>query len=681
MEKWYKKLKWRNLMDMHIPDWDKELMSKFDSAEYARLVKKSGSELCEFYAENCLGICFFDTKIGHKHAGIGDRDLVQEVFEQLDKQKTRKMTYYNIWNRWAYESFPQWRIKHQDGSDTTLRGNRFAFTCINHEEYRQFVHKQLNQLITEYESCGLWIDMLGWFREICYCESCAERFMKKTGKALPKAIDWSDPDWMSFQRFREESMVEFIKEIKENVHKVRPGMTIVFNCASWTDHYGSALSEEFMAENEYLAGDFYSDSLRSTTICKALNNLTENRPVEFMISANTDLSYHTTLKSIDELRNAVYASIAHNAAFVFIDAINPDGSLKEKVYEKFGNLKKEVEHLYDYWNPDAKMLSDVGLYFSLKSAFDPRNGESKYNPDMTLLSHIKLLTKTMIASHIPYDIIFRKNLKDAIKDKQTIILSDVFMIDDYEAEFLTQFVENGGNLIITGLTGMYDAESGKNENFRLAHLMGVDYAGEMEENDCYFNPAADNLFDDYDEAYPMFVRCPAVKVRQSSGKTLATIIKPWSHSREEYKFGCAHTNPPREKTDFPAVTLNTYGKGRVLYIASPFECDENAAQRHVFTNMVKMMTKNKLIYEVSAPSWLDVMVYDDENGRYRLVFYKAMEYFEECDATDVDVTLRILGITSAFSVMTEKNAPVTQCDEGIKIHIDKITDFEMLVLS
>ena len=401
-----------------------------------------------------------------------------------------------------------------------------------------------------------------------------------------------------------------------------------------------------------------------------------------MTSRCVELEDHTTIKSKEELRNSVYASIAHNAAFVMIDAINPDGTMEKEVYKNLGEIKKEVEPLYEFWNPKAKMMSDVLFYTNLKSGFNPRGRNSHYlnNKSMTG-GHLGVLAKCMIKEHIPYDLIFKPNLEDAIKTNKTIILSDVFMLDEEEVAMFRKFVNDGGNLIITGLTGMFDKEEGRRENFVLADIMGVNYKGETEYDFSYFNPVASHLFDGYSKSAPMVSYCSSAIVETDGAQVMATLTLPCSHSLDAHVFSSAISNPPWDHTVYPAVTINKYGKGRVMYISSPFECDEKSAQQKVFANHVKYMMQQAPLFTTNAPTWMDVFLYDDGDGKYRVVFLQAMEKYYECEVHNVEISIKINGITKAISAREGKEIPIKQTSAGIKINIKSIKDFEIIELS
>ena len=179
----------------------------------------------------------------------------------------------------------------------------------------------------------------------------------------------------------------------------------------------------------------------------------------------------------------------------------------------------------------------------------------------------------------------------------------------------------------------------------------------------------------------MISYCSSTIVKNNGAEVLSTLTLPWSHSREYHKYGAAQSNPPKTRTENPTVTLNRYGKGRVMYISTPFECDKKSAQQNVFVNHVNYMMDKKAVYSISAPSWIDTMLWEDGDGKYRITLLSAMEVYYECEARDIKIKLNIKGISHAMSAMTGKEIPVTIETDGICITVDSVKDFEMIILS
>ncbi len=519
---------------------------------------------------------------------------------------------------------------------------------------------------------------------MCYCPACREKYLAETGEPLPEEENWDDPRWMRFQRFRERSVREINALIRETAHSVRPELSVVFQSAFWPGDWKGAASADFLALSEYLAGDFYGDPLKYSVICKALNSLTPNRPFEFMTSRCYDLYDHTTNKSEDELRFSACAALAHNGAFTFIDAIDPEGTMDGRLYRTMGRLRDELAPCARYWKPDSRMCSDVVFYYNFTSNFDARRGASWYTrKGFSLRDRMTQVAETMIGEHIPFDFAFRNGLEEATRTAKLIVLSDVFALDDGEAGLLRAFVRRGGRLIVTGLSGLYDPLEGRREDFALGDLMGLSFDGQTEEDVVYFRPLSEQgLWAGFGEKYPMSVRCPAARVRLNGARALASVTLPWSGTREVFRFGSAISDPPGRPTGLPAVTENRFGEGRVMYIAAPFEDDPKAPQKKVFAALVRSMLPDggKTAFTVDAPSWLEAMLYDDGDGRFRLFLINAMEKYEKATAVRVRIGLRLSGVGRITDVLSGRELPFTVDGDCIRLELGEVTDFCLLLL-
>ena len=78
-EKWFKKSYRRNLIDMHIPDWNEKFLSKFDPKTYVDMLNLAQVDSAMVYANSHVGACYWPTKIGHMHKGLNGRDIWEEL--------------------------------------------------------------------------------------------------------------------------------------------------------------------------------------------------------------------------------------------------------------------------------------------------------------------------------------------------------------------------------------------------------------------------------------------------------------------------------------------------------------------------------------------------------------------------------------------------------------------------
>ena len=97
-----------------------------------------------------------------------------------------------------------------------------------------------------------------------------------------------------------------------------------------------------------------------------LYDLPKNFPFEYQSSkCHPDLSEHTVIKSKDILSIHTYLSLSHNAAFLFIDAIDPVGSLNRKIYERMGEIFNDSKKFEPYLG--GSLVEDIAVYYSFNS--------------------------------------------------------------------------------------------------------------------------------------------------------------------------------------------------------------------------------------------------------------------------------------------------------------------------
>jgi hypothetical protein len=634
---WYKHSFWRNLIDMHIPDWQTNFMHRFAPEQYAHCLKIAEVDTAELYAGNCLGICFWPTQAGHMHRGLQGQDLVGPTLAALRRKGMRTLVYFNIWSRWAFDTHPDWRLLRIDGSQTTQlpggRKSRYGQCCLNAPGYRDYIQAQITDLADHYAFDGAWIDMLGWFGTICCCPDCRRRYYHETGQEIPEKVDWYDPNWVRFQRCREAWLADLAELIRGTLKARKPEASITFNCAAWQNGWINGNTQAYLDQSDYPAGDFYGDALMMTSICKFLNNAAHHRPIEFMTSRCVSLDDHTTTKTDAELAFAACASFAHNGAFTFIDAINPDGTIHEPFYVRMGQLHQQVVRYQREVRPDATLLRDISFLFNFESFINPAaNGTSLYDlaagreacqADGGPIPAMMNIAKAMINHHLAFDLTCLKAIETARLQSQVMVVPSQYTLLDAELAALKTFVEAGGSLLVTGASGVVDAQGCRLPDFAHAGLTGVHDLGETTEDLVYLRPmpGAEELLAGYNDQYPLacgghgrLVRCdPDVRV-------LARLTLPHSHSQEIHRFGSAISNPPGISTEYPAITERTVGRGRVMYVAVDLEQSPFAAQRHVLVTLLRALMNRPVLIETDGPDWLEWLVYRDDPGRRYLVY-------------------------------------------------------------
>lgn len=689
--KWFEKSYRRNLVDMHIADWDDRFMSEFDPKKYADMMKLGEVDTAIIYASSCLGICYWPTKVGHMHNGLKGRDIVGEVIKECQAKEINVVVYFNIWSKWAFEQYPDWRIINANGQNTKEEGiwgnHRFGICCPN-SPFRDYVKAQIEDLCTNYEFAGMWIDMIGWFGKTCCCHHCKARFLQETGLEMPETVDWTDPVWVALQRKREAWQAEFTAMITTTAKAIKPHLSMTFQCTTWFAGWGGGPSHPFFAQNDYLAGDFYGDSIQQSFICKFLNSISRHKPIEFMTSRCYDLSEHTTIKTRELLEAQIYSSLGNNASFVFIDAIDPVGTLNAEVYAFMGSIFKETKKYEPYMDTQAELCADVGVYLNFESLINLEdNGKPIHSAttDVNPIGSSQNVAKSLMDANITYDVISNNKLQD-LDRYQVIVLSDIAVLGPEELEAFRNYVAAGGSLYASKNTSRFTLAGGKGDQFQLSDLFGVSYAGETIENVTYMSPvgSGEAVMPGNSRKYGLMINGTQLNIQPDAGvEVLATVTLPYSDPKETERFTSALAEPPGVYTDNPSIVLNTYGKGKVIYTSGKLEGMEQETHRNVFVQLINRLLGKPLAIQANAPKSVEITLFHQrENNKYVINLLNFQKELPNIPIPEIEVKVRMNGKqpVSLLRAPGEIQTSYTIGGDYLQFKVNNLETFDMYIL-
>lgn len=339
---WYENVFRRHLCDMHIDDWDDRFLSEFSPENYLDNLKRAKIQNAMVYFQSHVGLCHYPTASGKMHRAFqGKENAVQRLAELCKDNGIYVTGYYSlIYNNWAHDTHPQWRMVTKEGlslleanqknSLECAQGNsihRYGLCCPNNPEYRDFTARQIKEICDYFTFDGMFFDMLFWPHP-CYCDSCKKRWQEEVGGELPTVVDWQDERWLLHMKKRREWMGEFAGFAADEVRKHVPQASVQHNVAYAGLPDGTkALAEEVLNQSDYAGGDLYGGIYVQSFICKLYHNVTKHQPFEYMfIRCTPSLSSHTVTKSEDEMASSAFLTCAHHGATLVIDAIDPIGT-------------------------------------------------------------------------------------------------------------------------------------------------------------------------------------------------------------------------------------------------------------------------------------------------------------------------------------------------------------------
>jgi hypothetical protein len=688
---WYKTSFRRHLLDMHIPDWSPKFLAKLDAERYVELLVQARVDTAMVYTSSCLGICYWPTPIGHMHAGLQGRDFIGRMVELCRENGINVILYHNFWTKWAYETYPEWRFISAKGQGTAEylgQPGRYGVCCLN-SPYRNFLIRQVEDLATKYDAEGIWIDMIHWPYSVCYCPHCRSRYLGETGSVLPDRVDWHDPNWIRFQRTRERWLAEFASDITTAVKRVRPSMSVGHQCASWPCGWQNGLTGEFFRQTDYTSGDFYGDALLQSFTCKALYHLTENKPFEFMTSRSPDLHHHTTMKSPDLLRAHAYSALANHSAFMIIDAIDPEGTMDPTVYEAIGDVYRDLESYQGYFRPDAESCQDVAIYMNFESEIDfTENGKQVMDApiEKRFVKNAMKAAKALIEDSIPYGVLTKKNLGE-LSRFQVLILPNLAMMDEEEAEAIRQFVKAGGSVYASKYSSLTDKQGIRHPNFMLADVFGVNWIGETEETVTYMAPnaAGDSRFLRYSMQTPLTVLGKQIKVETHPDSQLsASLTLPYTIPEDPTQCASAISNPPGIETSFPSMVEHRYGAGRSMYAAGDLESLDDTEHKEIFARLIRSLATDSFAFDSKAPKSVELTLFDDHvDKRYLLHLLNFQNDLPNIPVHDLSVRVRLQGKTAKNVCLAPKEEQLAFTIDGdyVQFVLPKFETYALCVLN
>ena len=658
---WYSDSYRRHLADMHIEDWNDEFLRDFDPQTYADNLKKAHIQTAMIYIHSHVGYNNYQTESGHAHRKMDvPYSKIQELVDICHKEGMTVVAYYSLtYNTWAHDTHPEWRMVNKEGLSMRQRipHYRYGFCCPNNEDYLQFTYKQIDEFAKKFKVEGIFYDMLFW-EDVCYCPSCQKKFKEETGHEIPEEMNWHDPLWKKFEDCRCRWMGEFAKKVADHTKAAMPGVTVEHNFASAVSGDWRYASAEFTNEScDYTGGDFcgVADAYDHSFTAKYYYNVTNNQPFEYMTGrCQIGLSRHTLTKAERALRLEMFLAASHHGSSLFIDAVDPKGTLDTRVYDRLGNVFAEQMKYAPVFNR-GEYLQEAAVFYSAAGRYNP-DGDDEFNS----IKCSMWATRRLIMNHIPVGVVGNAMKQDLAKYK-IVLASGIAALTEKARKGLIEYVRNGGSLYF----------SGNGEDELLKAFFGFVPKGVTEANRTYVAPCEgyEGLFSEFTKDYPLtaFTHHAIVDPEQldNDTKVLGKLVLPYS-ARTEDRFASIHSDPPGIWTDHPSMIYKEFGKGRVIWSALPFEAFEGWQFEDMMMAFIRFLGADDWSIRTDAAPGIELVSFKTEEGY--LVSATDMLSYEN------DLNYRPISI----SVKSERPLSVKLLPDGEKIeseYADGMTTF------
>ncbi|MBQ8356488.1 MAG: alpha-L-fucosidase [Clostridia bacterium] len=614
---WYSNLYRRHLVDMHINDYDERFLSEFSPETYVAYLKKAKINYAMLYFQSHVGLCYYPTKTGVMHkAFVGREDAMKRLVDLCHKNGIRVIGYYSlIYNTVEHDRHPEWKLIKANGKSgrdkyeqasgeeqlafASLKGGRYGHCCPNNEAYTRFVFAQIDEMLEYFGPDAMFFDMPFW-PGTCYCEHCKKRYMAEVGTDIPVSPAPGSEAYLQLIDKKYEWMGQWIARVTAHVKSKAPDMPVEHNYASGiAGDSSNGCGQEVNLACDYSGGDLYGDIKKHSFSCKFFKNSTRNQPFEYMFSrCKPALRSHTLTKTLDQMKTSVALVMAHHGATLMIDAIDPVGTMDERVYERFGKVFDFQIPYEPYFRGD--MVEDVGIYYGIRSKFDPTDEKR------TAVTCGVGASNMLMRKHIPFGVTGYFHELGKYKAIIAPVLSEG---EKRDHERILDYVREGGTLYLSGARNKALTEE----------LTGARFAGMTEQNHLYMAPKDEYVsqFCGFNAKYPLpYDGIAPILEGADPATVIATLTFPYT-GRYEMQFASIHSDPPGVPTDIPAIIVRKYGKGTVVWSALSLESGETEESGDILWSVLSAaggLTAPS--FKTTAPANVELTLFEDGDEKF-----------------------------------------------------------------
>lgn len=630
----------RLLFDWHIPPFFGEI--NIDKKEYIEKIIETKTNCVVLITKSAFGCSYYNTKIGIKNQAL-KMDILKEIGDSLKLKGVQVIAYYNVCcDVMISEKYPNWRQIDILGNPGFLFG--YKALCMN-SPYREIVFAQLKEIISNYNIDGIWLDIVYFINNGCFCDFCKNRFKKIYGEELkPEKVNI--PDYKRFfENFKKDSVYEFFKEVRDLIKSKNLLLTGNHTGDFWRDD--PRLSEICDFNTVEFHPPYYK--IASTYGCYFQK---KEKPFEMMIPEGLHGWGDWTVIPEKTLCTMISQVVSRGGAPCIGHVVYPYGDYSGKVAKGVWDLIKtgwKWEKKIETFCQDTEPVPVSAVLYSLKE--DWQRWRATQGLELKWTEKIFGISSIFLEEHVIFDILNGSEISK-IKEYEFIYLPDVHYLTENEVESIRRYIENGGKAIISLSFFDYKGLDGIKVPENFYDLIGAQILKEFPFTDSYIYISENKIKEGLPEI-PILIRSApnfkenifrplCIKVFSNNTKILGYLIEPKIESRYDDKYPYCHIYhqhaPPNIITKYPAIIYNKIGKGKIVFVTFPLEIcyyyrrDPNL-RRLLFNLMKYIGVPNKI--KIEGPKNMEVIL-RQKKEKWIIHF---IQIFKENDTNFITETL------------------------------------------
>jgi hypothetical protein len=606
------------------------------------------------------------------------------------------------------EKYPQWFCRSKDGNvirdafgaiasgegnDAPPYGRSFASTCQFSSYYDERIPQIIKELISRYDIDGIYTNAWpGVDAQVCYCEAC-----QKIGDPTTETYK------IAYQKRAEElwSLYQTLVSADRGDRIFSGNLGGRFKGGSMDLSRLLATAPIFVADNQGRLGPGEA-AWDVSQQCRLAVALMKGRTAVNITGAyhfSWDLSLFWRNVSGDELevRQRLAQGLAAGVGLYYHWLGADQGFREDRRWQAVAMDFFPWQAAHDKHFHNIRSIANVGLVVSQRSI-----RLYKAPPGVAGEASLQGMYELLTESRIPFDVVLDRDLTaEHLSRYSVLILPNVALLGDHHVAAIERFVGDGGSLLTTFETGLFDENGvarsdfglgdiyamrkiGERVGYRFAHIAGgAGPAGLQRLEQAARTHPVTSGFKDTNWIAGSSYRVPI----SASGPLYLTNIAPYRAYPPEAVF-----SPEPHTQDSVAVFRET-GRSRLAYFAYDLEATYQrsgaADPAALLSNAMRWLLRGDLPLSVHGAGLVETFGWQTEPGyaihliNFNYPNFKAGSRRNIVSVGDQKVRLVLndsKSIKSARLLRADKHLPIQQKGNVVEFTVPNLADYEVAAL-
>ncbi|HTH81643.1 MAG TPA: alpha-amylase family protein [Mucilaginibacter sp.] len=634
-------------------------------------------------------VAFYPTEVPlhHRSDYLGNKDLLGYMVEGCRKMNMTVClrTDPHAARQDVYDAHPDRIAVTADGKKRRHWANPDLWVTCGlgpyNFEFMTAVHKEI---MTKYKPEGIFSNR--WQGSgMCYCEHCVENFKKFSG-----GMDLPRGEGGAVAAKYNEWYVARLKELwflwDAEIRKIKPVSRFIPNGFPDRKLTGQ-LADIFFVDRQARTG-----AIPPWNSGKGAKELRASgmgmKPLMHIFSVGLEDSprWKDSVNSAAELRVWAVDGVANgmNPCFVKFGATPIDKRWFDPIAEIYQGFYRSDKYLRNIAPMARIAVVDQG---AANVGGKPWQQNEGY--------HLNGMYHNLVEGHMPFELINASALSgESLKPFKLLILPNTAALTDAQCEVIKKFVENGGSLVATFESSLYDGAGKKRADFGLADVFGVQYddgvEGPMQNSYLRLRGDATNEFhpvlEGLEDANRIINGIYRIKVtpRSNNFPSPVTLVQTYPDLPMED----VYTRKP--DSDIRELYLSQKGNSRVAYI--PWDIERTFWQYltpdhgKLLSNVIKWALNEEPIVTVKSPGVIETTAWRQKNSMaihlVNLTNPMMMKGpFREFIPVDAEVSIKIPAnakVTGVQLPVSQRKPAYTVKDGRVLLSVTHIMDHEII---